>query len=137
MEEKKCWFGLVCLFSLSALGTALAPDPYTFSFFRFIGGLGIGVSSVAAPTYISEISTPANRGKLRSTVSIQYCIRNFGGFSFQLFFKRSRWRKRLAMDVGCFSSAFTYLFCYGYRCSRKSPLVNYNEKMIKTHQKKY
>jgi sugar porter (SP) family MFS transporter len=56
------WVGV--LFSLSALGTGLAPDPYTFSFFRFIGGLGIGVSSVAAPTYISEISTPANRGKL-------------------------------------------------------------------------
>src|SRR6478735_4920009 len=56
------WVGI--LFSVSALGSALAPDPYTFSFFRFIGGLGIGVSSVAAPTYISEISTPANRGKL-------------------------------------------------------------------------
>jgi sugar porter (SP) family MFS transporter len=56
------WIGI--LFSLSALGTAIAPDPYIFSFFRFIGGLGIGISSVAAPTYISEISTPANRGKL-------------------------------------------------------------------------
>jgi len=56
------WIGI--LFSLSALGTALAPDPYTFSLFRFIGGLGIGVSSVAAPTYISEISTPFNRGRL-------------------------------------------------------------------------
>ena len=56
------WIGI--LFSISALGTAIAPDPYIFSFFRFIGGLGIGISSVAAPTYISEISTPANRGKL-------------------------------------------------------------------------
>lgn len=56
------WIGV--LFSISALGSALAPDPYTFSFFRFIGGLGIGVSSVAAPTYISEISTPATRGRL-------------------------------------------------------------------------
>ncbi|MDQ3847117.1 MAG: sugar porter family MFS transporter [Bacteroidota bacterium] len=56
------WIGI--LFSLSAFGTGLAPDPYTFSFFRFIGGLGIGVSSVAAPTYISEISTPATRGRL-------------------------------------------------------------------------
>lgn len=56
------WIGI--LFSVSAVGTALAPDPYTFSFFRFVGGLGIGVSSVAAPTYISEISTPTNRGKL-------------------------------------------------------------------------
>jgi sugar porter (SP) family MFS transporter len=56
------WIGI--LFSVSALGTALAPNPYTFSFFRFIGGLGIGVSSVAAPTYISEISTASNRGRL-------------------------------------------------------------------------
>src|SRR5215213_6229338 len=56
------WIGV--LFSLSAVGTALAPEPYSFSFFRFIGGLGIGVSSVAAPTYISEISTPSNRGRL-------------------------------------------------------------------------
>ena len=31
------WIGV--LFSLSALGTGLAPDPYTFSFFRFIGCL--------------------------------------------------------------------------------------------------
>jgi sugar porter (SP) family MFS transporter len=56
------WIGI--LFSISAIGSALAQDPYTFSFFRFIGGLGIGVSSVAAPTYISEISTPATRGRL-------------------------------------------------------------------------
>lgn len=56
------WIGI--LFSLSAVGTALAPGPYIFSFFRFIGGLGIGVSSVAAPTYISEISTANNRGRL-------------------------------------------------------------------------
>ena len=56
------WIGI--LFSVSALGSALAQDPYTFSFFRFIGGIGIGVSSVAAPTYVSEISTPATRGRL-------------------------------------------------------------------------
>lgn len=56
------WIGI--LFSVSAVGSAVAMDPYTFSFFRFIGGIGIGVSSVAAPTYISEISNPKNRGRL-------------------------------------------------------------------------
>ena len=56
------WVGI--LFTLSSIGTALAPDPYSFSFLRFLGGVGIGVSSVAAPTYISEISTPATRGRL-------------------------------------------------------------------------
>jgi sugar porter (SP) family MFS transporter len=62
--RKKVLFWIGILFAISALGSALAPDPYIFSFFRFIGGLGIGVSSVVAPTYISEISTPATRGRL-------------------------------------------------------------------------
>ncbi len=56
------WIGI--LFAVSAFGSAFAPDPYTFSFFRFMGGVGIGVSSVVAPTYISEISTASTRGKL-------------------------------------------------------------------------
>jgi sugar porter (SP) family MFS transporter len=56
------WVGI--LFAVSAFGSALAQDAYSFSFFRFIGGIGIGISSVVAPTYISEISTPATRGRL-------------------------------------------------------------------------
>lgn len=56
------WIGV--LFLVSALGSSFAPDEYTFSFFRFIGGLGVGASSVVAPMYISEISTAHNRGKL-------------------------------------------------------------------------
>lgn len=56
------WVGI--LFAISAFGSAFAWDPYSFSFFRFIGGVGIGVSSVVAPTYISEISTPKTRGRL-------------------------------------------------------------------------
>ena len=56
------WIGI--LFTVSSLVTAIAPDPYIFSIFRFIGGLAIGASSVVIPTYISEISTSKNRGKL-------------------------------------------------------------------------
>ena len=56
------WIGF--FFFVSALGSALAFDPYTFSFFRFIGGIAVGVSSVTAPIYISEITTPKNRGTL-------------------------------------------------------------------------
>ncbi|MET0634823.1 MAG: sugar porter family MFS transporter [Chitinophagaceae bacterium] len=62
--RKKVLFWIGVLFAISAIGSALAQDPYSFSFFRFIGGIGIGVSSVVAPTYISEISTPATRGRL-------------------------------------------------------------------------
>ncbi|MBE9490558.1 MAG: sugar porter family MFS transporter [Bacteroidetes bacterium] len=62
--RKKTLFWIGVLYLLSALGSAFAPDPFLFSFFRFIGGLGVGASSVAAPIYISEISSSKNRGKL-------------------------------------------------------------------------
>ena len=52
------------LYLFSAVGSAIAWDPYSFSFFRFIGGIGVGASSVAAPAYISEISSSKNRGRL-------------------------------------------------------------------------
>ncbi|MGB5555916.1 MAG: sugar porter family MFS transporter [Flavobacteriaceae bacterium] len=56
------WIGI--LFSVSAIGSAFANDPYTFAIARFIGGLGIGASTVAAPTYISEIAPAKHRGRL-------------------------------------------------------------------------
>lgn len=62
--RKKTLFWIGILYLLSALGSALAPDPYIFSFSRFIGGLGVGASSVAAPIYISEITPASNRGRL-------------------------------------------------------------------------
>ncbi|NND04767.1 MAG: sugar porter family MFS transporter [Saprospiraceae bacterium] len=62
--RKKTLFWIGILYLVSAIGSGLAPDPYSFSIFRFIGGLGVGASSVAAPTYIAEISSPERRGRL-------------------------------------------------------------------------
>ena len=62
--RKNTLIAIGVLYLVSALGSALATDPYMFSFFRFIGGLGVGASSVAAPTYISEIAPAARRGRL-------------------------------------------------------------------------
>ena len=56
------WIGV--LYGISALGSALAWDPVSFMAFRFIGGLGVGASSVAAPAYIAEIAPRENRGRL-------------------------------------------------------------------------
>ena len=56
------WVGI--LYLISAVGSGLAQDPYSFSFFRFIGGIGVGASTVAAPAYISEISSAHSRGRL-------------------------------------------------------------------------
>lgn len=58
------WIGV--LFLVSAIGSALANDPYTFAFFRFLGGLGIGASTIAAPAYVSEIAPAKDRGRLVS-----------------------------------------------------------------------
>ena len=52
------------LFLASAIGSALAPNVTFFIAARFVGGLGIGVSTVAAPMYISEIAPPERRGRL-------------------------------------------------------------------------
>jgi len=52
------------LYTVSALGSSFANDPYIFSFFRFIGGLGVGASTIAAPAYISEIAPAKDRGRL-------------------------------------------------------------------------
>ena len=52
------------LYVLSAIGCGLAMGVSMFIAARFIGGLGIGISTVAAPLYISEIAPPAYRGRL-------------------------------------------------------------------------
>jgi sugar porter (SP) family MFS transporter len=62
--RRKTLFWIGILYFVSAVGSALAPNPYIFSISRFIGGLGVGASSVAAPIYISEITPANNRGKL-------------------------------------------------------------------------
>ena len=56
---------LVAIFYLlSSLGTAYAANWSVFLVFRFLGGLGVGVSSVVAPMYISEIAPAHKRGRL-------------------------------------------------------------------------
>ncbi len=62
--RKNTLIAIGVLYFFSALGSGLAWDPYSFSFFRFIGGLGVGASTVAAPTYVSEIAPAQHRGRL-------------------------------------------------------------------------
>lgn len=62
--RKNILFGLALLYFISALGSALAWNWYSFLFFRFIGGLGVGGASVVSPMYIAEISPAKFRGRL-------------------------------------------------------------------------
>lgn len=56
--------GLGLAYVAASLGSALAVGPVDFALFRLLGGLAIGVSSIAVPAYISEIAPPARRGQL-------------------------------------------------------------------------
>src|SRR5210317_1902991 len=64
LGRKKTLFWIGILYSISAIGSALSNDPITFAFFRFLGGVGVGVSTIAAPAYISEIAPAKDRGRL-------------------------------------------------------------------------
>lgn len=64
------WIGV--LYLICSLGSALAPDVNALMFFRFLGGLGVGASSVVAPMYISEIAPAERRGRL--TAMFQFNI---------------------------------------------------------------
>jgi MFS transporter, SP family, arabinose:H+ symporter len=52
------------LFLASAFGCGLAWNWSAFMFFRFVGGLGIGASSVLGPVYIAELAPARWRGRL-------------------------------------------------------------------------
>ncbi len=69
--RKPSLFGIGILYLLSALGSALSNDPYLFSVMRFIGGVGVGMSSVVVPAYISEISPAIKRGRLVAMYQFQ------------------------------------------------------------------
>lgn len=56
------WVGVFYL--VSAVWSAFAAGPYDLMVARFLGGLGVGASSIAAPVYIAEISPASERGKL-------------------------------------------------------------------------
>jgi len=52
------------LYLVTSLVTALTPSWLPFVVFRFLGGIGVGASSVVGPMYISEISPAHSRGRL-------------------------------------------------------------------------
>ncbi|RZM21091.1 MAG: MFS transporter [Pedobacter sp.] len=62
--RKNTLYFVAIAYLLSSLGTALADNWTIFMIFRFLGGLGVGASSVTAPIYISEISPADRRGRL-------------------------------------------------------------------------
>jgi sugar porter (SP) family MFS transporter len=101
--RKKTLFWIGVLYLISALGSGLAVDPYMFSFFRFLGGLGVGASSVAAPIYISEIAPANDRGKLVATYQFNIVfgifIAFFSNYLIGQWVETHAWRWMLAVEA--------------------------------------
>ena len=81
---------LAVLYLVSALGCALAWNWTALVIFRFIGGLGIGGSSVLGPMYIAEVSPAKWRGRLVGLFQFNIVLRNFAGISLELSCRGSR-----------------------------------------------
>ncbi len=106
------WIGV--LYLVGAVGSALATNVGMFIAARVIGGLGIGISTVVAPMYISEIAPPKHRGRLAGMFQFNIV------FGILIAFVSNRlladvgdnaWRWMLG--VAAFPSVLYAVFCFG------------------------
>ncbi len=68
------------LFAISAWGSGIPDSLSVLVVFRIIGGIGVGIASMAAPMYIAEIAPPKERGRLVSYYQLAIVIGFFSVF---------------------------------------------------------
>jgi len=106
------WIGV--LYFVGAVGSGLAPNVATFIAARFIGGLGIGISTVVAPMYISEIAPPQHRGRLAGMFQFNIVFGILIAFVSNALLAgigENAWRWMLG--VAAFPSFLYTVFCFG------------------------
>ena len=122
--RKQTLLGIGILYTLSAVGSALANDPITFAVFRFVGGLGVGISTIAAPAYISEIAPAKQRGRLVGLYQFSLVSGILLAFISNYLLSgvgENDWR--WMMGVEAFPAFIYTLLCF--RNSKKPALANY------------
>jgi len=106
------WIGI--LYFAGAVGSALAPNVAVFIVARVIGGLGIGISTVVAPMYISEIAPPKHRGRLAGMFQFNIVFGILMAFVSNALLAgvgENAWRWMLG--VAAFPSLLYAVFCFG------------------------
>lgn len=106
------WIGV--LYFVGAVGSALARDVTVFIIARVIGGLGIGISTVVAPMYISEIAPPKHRGRLAGMFQFNIVFGILVAFVSNALLAgtgENAWRWMLG--VAAFPSLIYAAFCFG------------------------
>jgi sugar porter (SP) family MFS transporter len=112
--RKKTLLSIGLLYIISALGCAFSTSIWTFIPARFIGGLGIGMSTVVAPLYISEIAPPSYRGRLAGMFQFNIVFGIVIAFMSNALLAgigTNAWRWMLG--VAAFPSLIYTLFCFG------------------------
>lgn len=113
--RKRTLLSIGMLYIISALGCASANTVAMFVAARFIGGLGIGISTVASPLYISEIAPPAYRGRLAGMFQFNIVFGILVAFASNAILARmggeNAWRWMLG--VAAFPSLAYTLMCLG------------------------
>ena len=103
------------LYVFSALGCAMADRVGLFVAARFVGGLGIGISTVASPLYISEIAPPAYRGRLAGMFQFNIVLGILVAFASNAIIAKlggdQAWRWMLG--VAAVPSLIYFLMCFG------------------------
>src|SRR5947207_11211825 len=105
------WIGV--LYLVGAIGSAVENNLSLFIAARFIGGLGIGISTVAAPLYISEIAPPRLRGRLAGMFQFNIVFGILVAFVSNALLAgigENAWRWMLG--VAAFPSLLYALFCF-------------------------
>ncbi len=69
--RRRTLFAVGLLYLVSAAGSAVATGPGFFAVMRFVGGLGVGMSSIVVPAYISEVAPAKMRGRLVALYQFQ------------------------------------------------------------------
>ena len=101
--RKKVLVFLASLYVISALGCAFAWSWYMLLFFRFVGGLGVGASSVIGPMYISEIAPAKLRGRLvamfQFNIVFGILLAFFSNYFLNKYIEQDTWRWMLGVQA--------------------------------------
>ena len=86
--RKKILIAVAFLYASSALASAYASSYEMLYIARMIGGLAFGAALILAPTYIAEISSAENRGKLVSIQQLNIVLGFFAAFLSNYYFNK-------------------------------------------------
>ena len=86
--RKKILIVVAFLYALSAITSAYAVSYEALYLSRMVGGLAFGAALILAPTYIAEISTAENRGKLVSIQQLNIVLGFFAAFLSNYYFNQ-------------------------------------------------